>query len=401
MPKVLLGIQQIDRSTNMPTQPPGSHEPPPNSSDTEMNPFESPRESDLGHEAAELEEALTASSFGEELLSLKTEIEAKVCAAAAQCNAEATVQSLDAGNIVGVGLTTYGADELAAGAPGLPGEPALVVYTVERVGRDELVAEVAQAAGTSALSAAPIVQVATGVVDAYAHRMRLRPAPGGISVGPAGSVSAGTFGCLVRGNSAPRSSRLMILSNNHVLARSNAAPLGESIVQPGRLDGGVHPRDQVAILERFVPINFASGAINHVDCATAWAWPDRVRKEIMRLVGTSPHVFPVSKTPLAPAVGLQVGKSGRTTQLTQGRVNAVGVSVNVNFPGIGVAHFRDQFSVRAGTGDFSRPGDSGSLVWTWDSARRPVGLLFAGGGGTTFCNRIARVLTALDVQLFV
>jgi hypothetical protein len=28
-----------------------------------------------------------------------------------------------------------------------------------------------------------------------------------------------------------------------------------------------------------------------------------------------------------------------------------------------------------------------------------VGLLFAGGGGTTFCNRITRVLEALDVNI--
>jgi hypothetical protein len=30
-----------------------------------------------------------------------------------------------------------------------------------------------------------------------------------------------------------------------------------------------------------------------------------------------------------------------------------------------------------------------------------VGLLFAGGGGTTFGNRITRVLSALDVRMVV
>nr|MDQ3989739.1 hypothetical protein [Actinomycetota bacterium] len=65
-----------------------------------------------------------------------------------------------------------------------------------------------------------------------------------------------------------------------------------------------------------------------------------------------------------------------------------------------VALFRDQMAIRAASGDFSAGGDSGSVIWTWDSSRRPVGLLFAGGGGTTFANRMDRVLAALDITLF-
>ena len=49
---------------------------------------------------------------------------------------------------------------------------------------------------------------------------------------------------------------------------------------------------------------------------------------------------------------------------------------------------------------FSLGGDSGSSIWTWDAARRPVGLLFAGGGGVTFANRMDRVMTALDIWLY-
>ncbi|NEZ55028.1 hypothetical protein DXZ20_04890 [Leptolyngbyaceae cyanobacterium CCMR0081] len=95
-----------------------------------------------------------------------------------------------------------------------------------------------------------------------------------------------------------------------------------------------------------------------------------------------------------------VGKTGRTTNLTQGLIRAVGVSVNVRFGSAGVAHFRDQFSVRStGSGTFSAGGDSGSFVWGWQSGLPPVGLLFAGGGGTTFCNRMSRVVNALDITL--
>ena len=94
-----------------------------------------------------------------------------------------------------------------------------------------------------------------------------------------------------------------------------------------------------------------------------------------------------------------VGKTGRTTDLTQGTIRATGVSVNVRYDA-GVAHFRDQFSVRStNANNFSAGGDSGSFVWQWNSRLSPVGLLFAGGGGTTFCNRMSRVVPALDVVL--
>ena len=80
-------------------------------------------------------------------------------------------------------------------------------------------------------------------------------------------------------------------------------------------------------------------------------------------------------------------------------VTAIGVTVNVSYGGGRVAKFVNQIAVRAASGDFSQGGDSGSLIWTWDRRRAPVGLLFAGGGGTTFANRIGDVLAALDVNL--
>jgi hypothetical protein len=190
----------------------------------------------------------------------------------------------------------------------------------------------------------------------------------------------------------------MILSNNHVLANSNAGSIGDCIAQPGPFDGGHCPADQVAILERFVPIRF-DGSVNFVDCATAWAWPDRVRRELIYISGGIRY-FNVGSTPVAAVPGLAVGKSGRTTQLTSGKITAVGVTIRVNYGSGRVGVFGDQISIRAGQGDFSQGGDSGSLIWTWDARRAPVGLLFAGGSGTTFANRIGRVLDALDVNLY-
>ena len=94
-----------------------------------------------------------------------------------------------------------------------------------------------------------------------------------------------------------------------------------------------------------------------------------------------------------------VGKSGRTTQLTTGRIIDINATIRVNYGGGRVALFQDQITIRGLSGDFSAGGDSGSVIWTWNTSRNPVGLLFAGGGGLTFGNKMTRVVSALDIGL--
>jgi hypothetical protein len=357
--------------------------------------FEAPDEQlSASAEAVESEAAAFLGSADEGLLATKQAIEQLLGRLAGDAGGIQSQDAMDA-NVVGVGIGV--GDGTSPGT--LPGDPVLEVYTIEPEAPSQTCARLASAAGLQALAAGevPIQTVCTGVIDASQHRMRLRPAPGGISIGHV-RITAGTQGCLVRGRSGARLNRLMVLSNNHVLANSNAAAIGDAIVQPGPFDGGRAPADQVAILERFVPIHFAGGH-NLVDAATGWAWPDRVRRELMYLSGGAVRYFRVGSTPVAAVPGLGVGKSGRTTQLTSGRVTAVGVTINVNFGGGRVARFVNQIAIRAASGNFSQGGDSGSLIWTWDARRAPVGLLFAGGGGTTFANRITDVLAALDVNL--
>ena len=360
--------------------------------------FEAPSGDELGAAVVDHEAAAIEAEVDDDIVSLKGEIEKKLAGDARAMAAAASVQEVEGNNIVGVGFG-YG-DPDAPGGEEMPppGEMSLVVFTIERQENSQVMSEISAVAGTRALSEVPIVQVPVGVVDALSHRFRARPAPGGISVGHR-LITAGTLGCLSVGLHAPRTSRLMVLSNNHVLANSNVASLGDCICQPGPFDGGKCPQDQIAILERFVPINF-SGGINYVDAATGWAWPDRVRRELVYLSGGTLHYFRAGATPVAPTVGMLVGKTGRTTQLKSGRVTAINVSVNVNYGGGRVGHFRDQIAIRGTSGDFSAGGDSGSLVWQWAAGLRAVGLLYAGGGGTTFANRITRVLSALDIRLY-
>lgn len=358
---------------------------------------------DEGHglalDASDAEIEAFMSSVDGELLSAKAELE-KLLDSVASRGFSAQAEEALGSNLVGVGIGL--GNGTSSHSSGAPGDPVLEVYVIEPAALAETRARLASAAGVSSLSSSdfPMRVVRTGIIDAQPHRFRERPAPCGISVGHR-AITAGTLGALSTGNTAPRNGRLLVLSNNHVLANVNAGAIGDAILQPGPFDGGVFPADQIAVLERFVPINFAAGASNVVDCATAWAWPERVRKEFIYLSGGVKNYFRVGAVPVTATPGMQVGKSGRTTQLTRGSITAVGVTINVNYGAGRVGRFVDQISVRAPTGDFSQGGDSGSLIWTWDARRAPVGLLFAGGGGTTFGNRIQRVLAALDVRLVV
>jgi hypothetical protein len=372
--------------------------------DASLETYERPDEMGGMSEAAAVSRSIEAlAGVSSELLDIKGAIEEGLAQAATQATGPSAFEVLgDAANIQGVGIG-LGLSSDSKGVEGVsaatdPGVPGITLFVAEPTSAEQARAAIVESMGVRAAGSpdVPVEVVVTGIIDAQPHRFRLRPAPGGISVGHV-RITAGTIGCLARGRTAPRNSRLLVLSNNHVLANSNAGRYGDCIVQPGPADGGRCPADQIAILERFVPINF-SGGVNYVDCATAWAWPDRVRRELIYISGGVRRFFRIGSSPTAPVVGMLVGKSGRTTQLTTGRITAVGVSVNVNYNGR-VAHFRDQISIQGLSGLFSAGGDSGSSIWTWTPERRPVALLFAGGGSVTFANRMDRVISAVDVVL--
>jgi hypothetical protein len=84
-------------------------------------------------------------------------------------------------------------------------------------------------------------------------RDRYRPIiPSGVSIGHF-KVTAGTLGTIVKDRAT---SEYFLLSNNHVLANSNDALVGDSILQPAAMDGGFEPSDVVARLERFIKLRF-------------------------------------------------------------------------------------------------------------------------------------------------
>lgn len=207
--------------------------------------FEEPT-TDNAEEAAAAETRAAVLGVDAQLLDMKHQIEEQLKTASTRTKALAEDTYTGMNNIVGVGIALgaaeYGqAEGMSMGLE--PGMPCLQVYVVEAAPVEQMKAVMVEAMGISALSGddVPLSIVRTGLIDAQPHRFRMRPAPGGISVGHY-RITAGTLGCLATGLSAPRNSRLMILSNNHVLANSNNAAYGDCICQPGPYDGGACPR---------------------------------------------------------------------------------------------------------------------------------------------------------------
>ncbi len=319
------------------------------------------------------------------------QIHARLLPEASVFVAEAATEHPEApGNIVGMGIgekTTSGRGT---------GKPALKILVREKVDPDRL--------GESTLVPKEINGIQTdvdetGEIVAFQFQSRQRPAPGGVSIGRCDENAAGTLGCWALDGVTPQ-----ILSNNHVMAASNDGKPGDPICQQGRLDGGACPRDVIANLTRFIPIVFGGGS-NVVDTAIAAATDKSVVER--RILRAAEQLEELHAPHVKATIGMAVQKSGRTTGWTHGLVNLVGVTVNVNYPGHGVGRFDNQFRVSGVSGDFSAAGDSGSLVTTDSGAgskgetdNQPVGLLFAGGGGFTFCNDIARVLNALKIAIY-
>jgi hypothetical protein len=320
--------------------------------------------------------------------------------------AGARAQLQDRAHVVatGVGLKQAAGQAIAT--------PCIVCSVAEKLSRSHLGS---QDCVPETLDGVPVDVVETGPIRALAARTdRQRPAPGGVSIGHR-NITAGTLGCLAR-----KDGRLVILSNNHVLADSNAAELGDPILQPGPHDGGRFPEDWIASLADFVPISFlgapAGGSLvrrgtqllnrflgrlgsdlrlrvvreppstNLVDAAIARPlYDDDVSDEILE-IGAFVDIASAD-------LGMEIQKSGRTTGLTRGRIEQVDVTVDVQYGASRIARFTDQLMASR----MSQGGDSGSGVL--DAHARLVGLLFAGSDNTTVINRVEHVFTGLGLEI--
>jgi hypothetical protein len=218
-----------------------------------------------------------------------------------------------------------------------------------------------------------------------------RPVPIGVSTGNEGQCSAGTISARVKD-----AAHVYALSNNHVYALENTAPLGSNVLQPGLFDTGCvfDPADVIGSLTAFEPIVFTTTASNTIDAAIAVS----STANLGNATPANGYGAPNSITTGA-SLGQAVQKYGRTTSLTRGTVTAINATVNVGYSS-GTARFVGQIIVQSKK-PFIKPGDSGSLLVTNDVAANPVGLLFAGSGNgqLAVANQIGLVLARFGVSI--
>lgn len=245
--------------------------------------------------------------------------------------------------------------------------------------------------------------VEVGRVTAYQDPAeRHRPALGGVSVGHHNIDGYGTLSCLVEKNG-----NHYILSNNHVLAATNTAEVGDSVVQPGSEYGNSSPQDNIATLEPYQSIDFSidKSKPNRIDAAIAKVGGCQQKIVLSKIIGIGvPRSIPIS--PEIDLRGRSVEKYGVTTRHTIGIVQAIDTTVRMTY-NVGDrecdALFDGQILIsRDDSLPFSERGDSGSLIVDSETGK-PIALLFGGGNDkdkkVTYANPINLVLEHYGVTI--
>jgi hypothetical protein len=213
----------------------------------------------------------------------------------------------------------------------------------------------------------------------------------------------GTLGSLITLGGTP-----YILSNNHVLARSDSAAIGDPIVQPGLVDTQCDTTKTVTVanLSQFVNLESEdkTASASNIDAAIAQVIAGQVDSSgnILYLGSTTDaNNVPVPGAPNAgvgvtASLNMSVAKSGRSTGLTCSTVLAVNTNTSVEYNkvcgGTGASFtvlYDNQVDIAGG--QFGAEGDSGSLIVSQSTAD-PVALLYAGSDTDTVGNPVAPVL---------
>jgi len=253
------------------------------------------------------------------------------------------------------------------------------------------------------------------------------PVKVGTSGGNANDLGAkvcciGTLGSLW---TAPGVTNPVILSNNHVLDRSDKGVAGEAINQPLQLactPTGASAPLAVAHLTKGAPLKpvanepgkcgtskapLCGHAPSNVDAAIAEIVPGEVDLtgnilDLGAAGATSIAAAPPSSTIGIPVLGEGVGKSGRTTGLTCSTIASIGTTISIDYEatcGDATPAFASYFTgqVVINGGAFSAGGDSGSLLVDTATAR-PVALLYGGSPTDTVAHPIQDVIAAFGAN---
>ncbi|UFW83013.1 hypothetical protein BjapCC829_23815 [Bradyrhizobium barranii] len=202
----------------------------------------------------------------------------------------------------------------------------------------------------------------------------------------------GTLGCFVR---CTEGNWLGVISASHVLGRNNRSRRGDKVLSPGPADGRRTLNEEIGTLQNFKLLpHFQCASDNYLCCedialvkvedtsdipdvTEVWS-PDRpnILMPIQRVIGGED---------VANRLGQRVYKMGRTTGLTSGILDIVGLQrqrivVANSDPAEAVTErhyiYTNILAVQCDKGPFSRAGDSGALVYTADGCG--IGLVIAG-----------------------
>jgi hypothetical protein len=267
----------------------------------------------------------------------------------------------------------------------------------------------------SAVAAADVTATGSSIVTVVAQTNQSGQS-GAVKLGTSGGNAtdivpgvgccSGTLGSLL-----VRNGTNYILSNNHVLGKSDFATAGDPVDQPGLVDSSFvcNANGTTTVANFSEAYNLQSGGLPKIDAAIAQVVNGKVdiSGNILLLGATSTSGVPDPGAPTAgggitptvaqgaPHNGL-VAKVGRTTGLTCSSIFGVNVTAGFtytqNCDGTGTSFpvtFADLVDV---TGTFGAEGDSGSLIVTQDTAE-PVGLLLGGNSTDTLGNDITDVLS--------
>jgi hypothetical protein len=171
----------------------------------------------------------------------------------------------------------------------------------------------------------------------------------------------GTLGCFVIDNT---DNTVCLLSANHVIAMSSDAAPGQEIIQPAVADSGTSDYG-VATFKRAVIISDVDGAIAQLDTQSSSAWQATFAEDLMPAISASHPAVGMcvasdtsfnsflsrmdstltqlnvtiagmsasSPGTAAPAVGVNIEKVGRTSGYTSSTVDAIAVTLSVDFDG--------------------------------------------------------------------
>ena len=220
---------------------------------------------------------------------------------------------------------------------------------------------------------------------------KVRPLEGGCGISIGDDMETGTLGCIVS-KSGKYTTQYYILSNNHVLANINKAPLGTPIIQPSKEHGGNPTQNIIGHLSNFIPLKLKDGdeeLINHVDCAIGKITRKSLLSNKIYDIG---EIIGVCESDLE----LKVKKVGCVTGLTEGEIRTLGATLRIDFDENGILLFIDQIIAEL----HSSAGDSGSIVL--NESNEAIGLLFANSPDErfSFINDINIILWLLGVDIY-